>query len=39
MALTLPNSRDNESEADRYGIELAARPTRRWRHAMHPSPE
>jgi len=25
VALTLPNSRDNESEADRYGIELAAR--------------
>ncbi|MHB1085072.1 MAG: M48 family metallopeptidase [Thiobacillus sp.] len=25
IALTLPNSRDNESEADRYGIELAAR--------------
>ena len=25
IALTLPNSRDAESEADRYGIELAAR--------------
>lgn len=25
VALTLPNSRENESEADRYGIELAAR--------------
>lgn len=25
IALTLPNSRENESEADRYGIELAAR--------------
>jgi predicted Zn-dependent protease len=25
VALTLPNSRDNESEADRYGLELAAR--------------
>jgi predicted Zn-dependent protease len=25
VALTLPNSRDAESEADRYGIELAAR--------------
>jgi len=25
IALTLPNSRDNESEADRYGLELAAR--------------
>ena len=25
VALTLPNSRQNESEADRYGIELAAR--------------
>ncbi|HET9462647.1 MAG TPA: M48 family metallopeptidase [Thiobacillus sp.] len=25
IALTLPNSRENESEADRYGLELAAR--------------
>lgn len=25
IALTLPNSRENESEADRYGVELAAR--------------
>ncbi|MBN8763215.1 MAG: M48 family metallopeptidase [Thiobacillus sp.] len=25
LALTLPNSRESESEADRYGIELAAR--------------
>jgi predicted Zn-dependent protease len=25
IALTLPNSRESESEADRYGIELAAR--------------
>jgi predicted Zn-dependent protease len=25
IALTLPNSRNSESEADRYGIELAAR--------------
>ena len=25
IALTLPNSREGESEADRYGIELAAR--------------
>jgi len=25
IALTLPNSRNSESEADRYGVELAAR--------------
>jgi len=35
IALTLPNSRENESEADRYGLELAARAGFDPRTAVH----